>query len=814
MASLPAASSPQAARIVLREPLGEREWATPLLIGGEGSDVLVPGESGVGALRIERDPSDWRVSASDTAVVQLNGERLRAPRELRRGDVLRVGDADIVVGHSDARRLELDLHHFAGNDTIAPLAPRLARGDDEEGDDIEILAGPGLAAGEAASARRREPPRRRRRIAFALAGLVLTAIFVGLFALQRVAVDVRPAGAKVDARGSLVSWHSGGTVFVWPGRHTLRATAEGYVPAEQAVTVSTGETTSARFRLLKQPGVLVIDSHGVAASVSVDGAEAGTAPGEVAAAAGARTLTLRSPRHLDAVVKVDVEGLGKRQPIDVTLQPSWGGLSVSATTAGANVTVDDAAPVATPAKLDLPAGVHRVQVSAVGAKTWESAVVIKAGETLVIGPLELGAPDAKYVVRSTPAGADVTVDGRHRGRTPLEVDLAPSTNHDVLVARSGYASWSRTVSAASGSRTVLDARLEPILVTLAIRGEPIDAQILVDGKARGAGAQTLSLTAGEHTIEVRKDGLAPYTTKIVLAPGIARTLEYTLTQVGRPSSALAQGKVIRVQSGYGLALVQPATFDMGSDRREQGRRPNEGRRRVTLTRSYYIGLTEVTNAQFRRFRAGHDSGFVERNTIDLDPQPVTRVSWNDAVEFCNWLSSTEGLPAAYERSGNTFALVTPINNGYRLPSEAEWEYAARYAGPQSLRRYLWGDALPIPAGVGNIGGTEARGTMDPVLEGYADEYPVVAPVGKYLANTLGLLDIGGNVSEWVHDGYASFVDGAPLSDPFGPAQSTKHVIRGPNWRTTTVSDLRLAWRDAGGEPTQTIGFRVARYADP
>lgn len=814
MASLSMAGPSTSARIALREPLGEREWHAPLTVGGEGSDVVVPGEAIAGALRIERDPSDWRISAHDDAVVRLNGERLRAPRELHRGDVLHVGDADVVVRDVDAERLELDVHHLAGNETVAPLAPQLVRTEEDEDEDVEILASRNSLAAARASGERGDPPRRGRRMAWVAAAAIFVALAGSLFALQRVSIDIRPAEAKVAATGTFVSWHSGDTVFVWPGRHTLRATAEGYAPAEQQVAVTMNESASARFRLLKLPGVLVIDSHGVAAKVAVDGAQAGEAPGEVSAPAGSRTLTLRAPRHLDAVIKVDVEGLGKRQPVDVTLQPSWGALSVSATSPGANVTIDDGAPVATPAKLDLPAGVHRVRVSALDAKTWESAVVVKAGETLVIGPLELGAPDATYVVRSNPSGADVTVDGRHRGRTPVEVALAPSANHDVLIARTGYASWSRTVSAAAGSRTVLDARLEPILVPLVVRGQPSDAQILVDGVVRGTGAQTLSLNSGEHAIEIRKEGLAPYTAKVVMAPGIARTLEYTLTPPGRPSGALAQGKVLRVQSGYGLVLVQPATFDMGSDRREQGRRPNEGRRRVTLTRAYYIGLTEVTNAQFRRFRGGHDSGFVEKSTIDLDAQPVTRVSWNDAVEFCNWLSSTEGLPAAYVRSGNSFALVTPINNGYRLPSEAEWEYAARYAGPQSLRRYVWGDALPIPAGVGNIAGIEARGTMDAVLDGYDDKYPVVAPVGTFAATALGLFDIGGNVSEWTHDSYASFVDGSPLSDPFGPAQSTKHVIRGPNWRTSTTADLRLAWRDGSAEVSQTIGFRIARYADP
>jgi formylglycine-generating enzyme required for sulfatase activity len=131
-----------------------------------------------------------------------------------------------------------------------------------------------------------------------------------------------------------------------------------------------------------------------------------------------------------------------------------------------------------------------------------------------------------------------------------------------------------------------------------------------------------------------------------------------------------------------------------------------------------------------------------------------------------------------------------------------------------MRRYEWGDALPVAAASGNYGGIEAQGTMSPILESYRDDYPNVAPVAKFGANAFGLHDLSGNVSEWTHDYYASLPDSAPQSDPFGPAQGTRHTIRGSNWRTATVADLRLAWRDGADGASQVTGFRIARYADP
>jgi formylglycine-generating enzyme required for sulfatase activity len=119
----------------------------------------------------------------------------------------------------------------------------------------------------------------------------------------------------------------------------------------------------------------------------------------------------------------------------------------------------------------------------------------------------------------------------------------------------------------------------------------------------------------------------------------------------------------------------------------------------------------------------------------------------------------------------------------------------------------------VPAQVGNLAGSETGSSLAATLPGYRDDYPVVAPVGKFRATALGLHDMSGNVSQWVNDYYESFVDPAPATDPLGPAQGTLHVVRGANWKTASVSELRLAWRDTANGPAQTLGFRIARYAD-
>jgi formylglycine-generating enzyme required for sulfatase activity len=262
-------------------------------------------------------------------------------------------------------------------------------------------------------------------------------------------------------------------------------------------------------------------------------------------------------------------------------------------------------------------------------------------------------------------------------------------------------------------------------------------------------------------------------------------------------------------------MVPGGTFQSGTDRREQGRRPNEGSRKVTLARPYYMGEREVSNGQFRRFRPTHNSGAIGNVSLDLDRQPVSRVTWDDAAEFCNWLSAQEGLPAAYSGGGETgYALIVPVNNGYRLPTEAEWEFVARVASTGKPLKYPWGRDLPVVSGSANFAGSEAFPLLGSSLEGHTDEFPAVAAPALFPPNALGFYDMAGNVSEWTNDRYISFIASAPVTDPLGPDESKGHTYRGSNWRSMSSSELRFPWREGSNEASDVIGFRVARYVAP
>jgi formylglycine-generating enzyme required for sulfatase activity len=810
----------------IREPAGERTLGESFSVGGPGADVVVPGVPDGPALRIERRKGVWLTEpvepSGDSKPARFDGRPLLGARDLRRNDVVALGDAQLIVTDVSRTLLRLDVSHLVGNATIAPAAMTAALALGEAGDEqLEIRARgtPVIPVPRDSGARWRtiSPAVRvaRRRFwwiaggVFALAVLTVTLLSL----LESVPLDVQPGDALVRTPGTLLALHSGDRLLMLPGKHVVRAERDGYTPAQTELLVSSNNTQGARLRLQKLPGKLQIDTHGIAATVVIDGVESGHAPGTLEVPAGQHTITLRSPQYVDYIARLSIEGAGARQSLNAILKPSWGSLRVATVPPGARIDVDGAEAGISPATLQLASGVRDIRISAPGLKTWESSVVIKAGEELAIGPVALGQPDAHLTVRSEPAGAEVTIGGTHRGRTPYETDLPAGISHDVVVDLPGFASWQRAVFAEAGHQIALDARLDAVNAGVTVQGEPSDAELLIDGTPRGRTPQSTKLSAVEHRIEVRKEGFLPFSTVVTPAAGLERTIRYHLTSSDHATALQESAPLIHSSSGYALRLVPLGTFEMGSERRDQGRRPNEGLRQVTLKRPFYFGVTEITNGEFRQFHAGHASGFIDTHSIDLDAQPVTQISWDDAAEYCNWLSERDSLPPAYEKKDKGYVLKRPVTTGYRLPTEAEWEYAARYAAPGQFRRFAWGDALPIPEDVGNLAGTETASSLPDSLTNYHDDYPVVAPVGKFKPTPLGLHDLSGNVSEWINDYYFSFVEATPITDPLGPDDGTRHVIRGANWKSAVVTELRLAWRDAADTSGPTLGFRVARYAE-
>jgi formylglycine-generating enzyme required for sulfatase activity len=237
-----------------------------------------------------------------------------------------------------------------------------------------------------------------------------------------------------------------------------------------------------------------------------------------------------------------------------------------------------------------------------------------------------------------------------------------------------------------------------------------------------------------------------------------------------------------------LVWIPQGCFTMGSPETEKGRSTNEIPHQVCL-QGFWMGKYEVTNAQYQRFEPSHDSGSYESHNLNGPDQPVVRVTWQEAVAYADWLSGKTGLR-------------------FRLPTEAEWEYAAR-AG-DTLHR-PWGDDPNQACRYANIYDETARKTKPLPWANYPceDGQGMVAPVGKYAPNKFGLYDMLGNVAEWTCSEYDSAYAGGETRCADPNAVGGRRVLRGGSW-TEFPELLRFAYRfpTVPGNRKFDYGFRL------
>ena len=287
-------------------------------------------------------------------------------------------------------------------------------------------------------------------------------------------------------------------------------------------------------------------------------------------------------------------------------------------------------------------------------------------------------------------------------------------------------------------------------------------------------------------------------------PNAPTVVVHTATSTSSPTPTAELTPTLEViveAGGIELVLVEAGSFQMGST---QGFSREQPVHTVTITKPFYIGKYEVTFEQYDAFCDAtgkpkpDDAGWGRGN------QPVISVNWYDALEYCNWLSEREGLSPCYTIEG----LASECDfaaNGYRLPTEAEWEYAAR--GGQRSQGYTY-------AGSDN---------PDDVAWYIENSDERAHPVGQKAPNELGLYDMSGNVGEWCWDWYnRDYYASAPSSDPPGPEigrgiMGRQRIRRGGDFwnyadllRTTARSfdtpQTRIAYE------VSTHGFRIVRTA--
>ncbi|MAY34654.1 MAG: hypothetical protein CMN84_01000 [Spongiibacteraceae bacterium] len=659
-------------------------------------------------------------------------------------------------------------------------------------------------------------PARSGRPLYWIVGALLFLLLAGLWFVltaKAVKVQVEPAGAEISISGGLVL-ELGGNYLARPGDYLLRLEKTGYHVLEERIAVQANDDNLFKFSLKKLPGVLTVSSQPESARLEIDGNARGYTPvSDLELEHGSYTYRLTAPRYQPATGTIDIEGMARQQRLHVELEPGWADITVRSKPEGATLSVDGVEQGVTGPDgvvAEVMPGKHVLKLRLPGYQDWEYSLITEANKAQQLPLVTLQPSYATVEVSSRPAGAQVQVNGEYQGATPLTIELRPQATTELTLSKPGYRTLKKQLALPSGSREQLELTLQPVVGEIQVSATPADALLYIDGVLRGRANQTIQLTTTEHKLEIRREGYASHRQSVTPRSGFKQQVKVNL--LTEREAFLAQfPKRIRTATGDELVLIEPGgPFAMGSPRREQGRQSNEVQRDVKLTRLYYLATKEVTNEAFRQFRAAHSSGIVQRTTLDNDNYPVARVSWSDAIAFCNWLSRRDGLPEAY-RNGQ---LITPVNTGYRLPTEAEWVWAARYSGGKGERRYAWGDDMPPTGKAGNYADISAQGVVDKTLSSYQDNYVAAAPVGKFDPNPLGLYDLGGNVSEWMNDVYSVEASMAVEADPLGAGAGKLHTIRGSSWRHGRITELRLVYRDSGEEGRDDVGFRLARYAHP
>jgi formylglycine-generating enzyme required for sulfatase activity len=782
----------------------------PLAVGGDGADIVVPGLAGKEpAAFLALDRGELFAQPRRGAGLSLGGRPIAASQWLRDGDELRLlGTRIRVVWRSDRRRLQVQ--HVALDQPVLPsdlVVP--ASGDHPAPEDLVHPAAyrpRPLPLGVEKRAARRLPWR----VMAAAVFVLLPAGF--LFGARLVEVRVEPEPERLSVRGlPHLGW--GRTRLLLPGGYTVRAQRAGYRPLEAPLAVTADRRQVARFVMERLPGRVAVEaSPARGVRVFVDAVERGTTPLEpLEVPAGEHELALRAEGYLPFTTRLTVAGGGEQQTLRATLVPDRAPVSFASEPAGAIVRVDGAEVGRTPLTVDLSSGARAVTVTLAGYAPAGRTIRVVAEKPLSVPPFRLEPQPGRLRLASDPPGAAVSVDGEFRGETPVEITVSPQREHAVRLTKAGHEAAEAKVTLGLGEERALSLVLPARLGDVEVSAEPADAEVVVDGEVRGHARQTLRLTAVAHEIEVRRSGYEPHRVTITPRPDFPQAVKVRLRRLGEPKVARPPRLIAR---GHELRLLGAGRFQMGASRREPGRRANEVLREVELQRPAYLSVAEVTNAQFRRFQAAHSSGRFSHHDLDGDAQPVVRVTWEQAAEYCNWLSAQEGLPPVYANQGGKFVATQPVGVGFRLPTEAEWSRAARYPSQGGPLKYPWGGSLPVPPGSGNYADESARPVASVVLQGYDDRYPVSSPVGSFRPNALGFYDLGGNVAEWVNDVYAIPPAEAPLErDPVGPASGDLHVVLGSSYLQGTVTELRLSYRDYATKPRPDVGFRVARYAE-
>lgn len=347
---------------------------------------------------------------------------------------------------------------------------------------------------------------------------------------------------------------------------------------------------------------------------------------------------------------------------------------------------------------------------------------------------------------------------------------------------------------------VTSLNLEPITSYVSVDSS-VPSIIKFDGFDQGETPVEFEAQIGVHTLSAERTGYITKTITFDVTEGEPSSFNFTMEtlfdyrdRTSPPNYRNSIGQLLHKLKGTDMIIGAPPS--------QKGQRANEVLQSVGFVRQFYLAESEVSLEDY----ALYDSNF------KASKKPVSGISWLDAVKFCNWLSEKEGYDPFYVIKGNSVSYdLSSI--GYRLPTESEWEFAARLNGKRRETIFVWGDDYTISDVVGNIADATAEGTAAEILSNYNDGSKEPANVKSYSAQSQ-FYDLSGNVSEFVSDHYVLEPPVAEKKiDHINLSPSSQRVLKGSNYLSASWTELRASFREGIdiNVGRSDVGFRIARY---
>ena len=408
-------------------------------------------------------------------------------------------------------------------------------------------------------------------------------------------------------------------------------------------------------------------------------------------------------------------------------------------------------------------GLHNFEARKANHRTTKKSLDLVLGENQTI-TLEAPKPiNGSLDVSSSPMSAEIYIDGKHYGQTPNFINDVLIGTHELKLEKSGCATLTKTITIKEGETLTVNEKLQTGK-EITIKTDKSGDKIYVDNNYIGLSPVTTSLAFGSHTIKAERDGKT-----------VSKNIEVSHVEThGRVSSDKEEymlafsSKTITVNGvSFTMIKVEGGTFSMGATSEQDSKADSDEKPVHSVTLSdYYIGETEVTQELWEAVMGSNPSNFKGSQ------KPVENVSWNECKKFITKLNRL-------------------TSKNFRLPTEAEWEYAARggnesigykYSGSNTIGNVAWYD--------GNSGqATHNVKTKSP--------------------NELGIYDMSGNVGEWCEDWYGNYRRRSQ-TNPTGPSSGSYRVIRGGSWISRAARQCRVSRRSnrIPGSRSDYLGLRL------